>query len=576
MMPVDFLNLLFGTLEASPLWLVFWGRSGTRSFPVSDLPGAATYAMEQGQREDVYFAPGLQGVEPVGRARGEARTVGALPGFWLDLDVAGGAHAKEAAQLPTMEQAKLLLENAPWQPTITVQTGGGFHAYWLLREPWVLDTPELNQAAQLASRNVHRYFIDAGRAMNVHIDNTSPINQVLRPPGTLNHKYPSPFKVVVQDVDVTRRYTVEEIKAGLPAQAVSTDHSATVIYLPGTLPMEDDFPPANLELIEQHCPYMAHCKADAATLIETEWFAQATIVARCQDGEQLFHGRSAPHPGYNPNEAQAKLDQARKYGPRTCVSIRRDLGFTGCDSCPYRDHVKSPIRLGDESPLAQARIVIAKALVDTANDPGAMFTEAALAALVVVADKDMALMMRVREALKKLGIPLKKLEEAMKKQLREAKASGQVYRIEDNHFVMEKITLAGAVDVNLGNFHCVITEEVTRDDGAEKSKRFMLEGFHESGQPLPATEVSVHQFASLNWVLEQYGSQAVIYAGCKDHFRVAIQTCSSDVVHRNLYTHTGWRKIGNEYAYLHGGGALGHDGAVEGIEVDLGEGGLKD
>ncbi len=576
MTTLEFLKLLFGTLEASPLWLVFWARSGTRSFPINDLLGAATYAMEQGQREDVYFAPGLQGVEPVGRARGEARTVGALPGFWLDLDIAGGAHAKEVDQLPTSEQAKLLLEKAPWQPTITVQTGGGLHAYWLLREPWVLDTPELNLAAQLASRNVHRYFIDSGRQMNVHIDNTSALNQVLRLPGTHNHKYNPANQVAVQHVDEARRYTVEEIKAGLPAQAVSTDHSATVSYLPGDLRMEEDFPPANLELIETHCAFMAHCKADATTLSEPEWFAQATIIARCQDGEKLFHERSAPHPGYNPKEAQAKLDQARKYSPRNCVSIYRDLGFAGCDSCPYRGHVKSPIRLGDESPLAQARIVIAKALVDTANDPGAMFTGAALAALVVVADKDMALMMRVREALKKLGIPLKKLEEAMKKQLRETKASGQVYRIEDNHFVMEKITLAGAVDVNLGNFHCVITEEVTRDDGAEKSKRFMLEGFHESGQPLPATEVYVQQFACLNWVLEQYGSRAVIYAGCKDHFRVAIQTCSEDVIQRTLYTHTGWRKLGNEYAYLHGGGALGHDGAVEGIEVDLGEAGLKD
>lgn len=575
MTTLEFLKLLFGTLGAS-LWLVLWGRSGTRSFPISDLSSAAGYAIEQGQSQDIYFAPGLQAVEPLGRARGEARTVGVIPGLWLDLDVAGGAHAKEAAQLPTMEQAKLLLENAPWQPTITIHTGGGLHAYWLFQEPWVLDTSELNQAAQHLSRSFQYYFIDAGHAMGFHVDCTAPINQVLRLPGTRNHKYNPAFQVTIQQADETRRYTVDEIKAGLPAQAVSTELSAKVIYLPGTLPIEEDYPPASQDLIEQHCPFMAHCQADAATLSEPEWFAQATILTRCQDGEKLFHERSAPHPGYNPKEAQAKLDQARKYGPRTCVSIRRDLGFTGCDSCPYRAHVKSPIRLGDESPLAQARIVIAKALVEATNDPGAMFTEPALAALTVVASKDMALMMRVRDTLKKLGIPLKKLEEAMKNKLREAKASGQVYRVEDNRFVMEKVTLAGPVDVNLGNFHCVITEEVTRDDGAEKAKRFMLEGFHESGQPLPTTEVSVHQFACLNWVLEQYGSRAVIYAGCKDHFRVAIQTCSEDVIQRTLYTHTGWREIGDEYAYLSGGGALGHKGLIENIEVDLGEAGLKD
>ncbi|MGE4557444.1 MAG: hypothetical protein AB7D07_11525 [Desulfovibrionaceae bacterium] len=203
MTTLEFLKLLFGTLGAS-LWLVLWGRSGTRSFPISDLSSAAGYAIEQGQSQDIYFAPGLQAVEPLGRARGEARTVGVIPGLWLDLDVAGGAHAKEAAQLPTMEQAKLLLENAPWQPTITIHTGGGLHAYWLFQEPWVLDTSELNQAAQHLSRSFQYYFIDAGHAMGFHVDCTAPINQVLRLPGTRNHKYNPAFQVTIQQADETR------------------------------------------------------------------------------------------------------------------------------------------------------------------------------------------------------------------------------------------------------------------------------------------------------------------------------------------------------------------------------------
>jgi hypothetical protein len=38
---------------------------------------------------------------------------------------------------------------------------------------------------------------------------------------------------------------------------------------------------------------------------------------------------------------------------------------------------------------------------------------------------------------------------------------------------------------------------------------------------------------------------------------------------RTVYTHTGWRKLDGEWAYLHGGGALGATGAVTGVETSL-------
>lgn len=241
--------------------------------------------------------------------------------------------------------------------------------------------------------------------------------------------------IYISDKDSPDQHRVEDIKAVLPAQGTGADPSAEVLYPEGELPLEEDERPANLELIEKHCQFMGHCKVDVATLSEPEWFAYASIVAQCH-GKDLLHKRSAPYPGYNQNDAQAKLVQIRKLGPQTCVSIRRDIGFIGCESCPYRDHVEFPLGLGDENSLAQARIVIANALVDTKSDPGAMFTPDVLAALGVIASQDLPLIMRVRDTLKKQGIPPKTLEQAMKNTFHEAKASGQAYRIEANRFVM--------------------------------------------------------------------------------------------------------------------------------------------
>jgi hypothetical protein len=46
---------------------------------------------------------------------------------------------------------------------------------------------------------------------------------------------------------------------------------------------------------------------------------------------------------------------------------------------------------------------------------------------------------------------------------------------------------------------------------------------------------------------------------------------SGSIPQRRVYTHTGWRKVNGSWIYLHGGGALGPGGPVDGIEVQLPE-----
>src|SRR5262249_28446974 len=42
-----------------------------------------------------------------------------------------------------------------------------------------------------------------------------------------------------------------------------------------------------------------------------------------------------------------------------------------------------------------------------------------------------------------------------------------------------------------------------------------------------------------------------------------------DVPTRTVYAHLGWREVDGRWVYLHGGGAIGEAGAVEGVEVQL-------
>src|SRR4051794_8267495 len=83
-----------------------------------------------------------------------------------------------------------------------------------------------------------------------------------------------------------------------------------------------DFPPAHIELIENGCAWLRHCRDDAGTLPEPEWYGMLSIVGRCENGEQLAHEWSRPYPQYTPEETQRKLTQAlRNAGPRTCEYI---------------------------------------------------------------------------------------------------------------------------------------------------------------------------------------------------------------------------------------------------------------
>ena len=75
----------------------------------------------------------------------------------------------------------------------------------------------------------------------------------------------------------------------------------------------------------------------------------------------------------------------------------------------------------------------------------------------------------------------------------------------------------------------------------------------------------------MNWALDKLGGEAIIApgAGSKDHARFAIQHLSGDIDRRTVYTHTGWRRIGSEWLYLHGDGAIGQEGLCDSLKVKL-------
>jgi hypothetical protein len=129
---------------------------------------------------------------------------------------------------------------------------------------------------------------------------------------------------------------------------------------------------------------------------------------------------------------------------------------------------------------------------------------------------------------------------------------------------------APLIKLPLANFTARITAEIRRDDGVDATREFEIEA--RLGGQTRRLVIAAAQFASMKWVPEHLGARAVIAAGMgiKDQVREAIQLLSTtQMAERTVHTHTGWRKLDGDWAYLHGGGALGATGAVTGVETSL-------
>ena len=128
---VDFLGALYGGLDPfnESSHLLIWADDWrSRWFDaVSGKSAAAKAAIELAQNHDVYFGLGLRPVNfgPPFK-RGGGPHIVAVPGLWLEVDVAHDAHISK--DLPrTDSEALALVARFPERPSIVVHSGHGFH-----------------------------------------------------------------------------------------------------------------------------------------------------------------------------------------------------------------------------------------------------------------------------------------------------------------------------------------------------------------------------------------------------------------------------------------------------------------
>ncbi len=581
-----FLQALYKNIEAQAflnICLKDIKRTGmvAKCFPVQDINNIIAEVITNREHTDVYFEVCLQAEPPVSVKRGNADGVKIVPGFWVDIDILGSNH-KSTKYPKDLEEALKFVCSLPWRASIIVCSGGGIHVYYIFSSPFIIDGEDDRRKIADLSRRVNRYIIGQGEKYGWKIDNTSDLARLLRVPATLNHKSDPAKEVFIIEFDATALFSIEDFQIVLDREEVLDGivEPATPNIVPTISPInitgEDHaYPEADINFIENHCSWAAHCHFDAATLPEPEWFAACSIWSRCKDGRNVAHERSKPYPGYDPAETEKKIDNALKGGSRTCASILSDLSAGQyCSGCFLQGKGKSPISLGNPNPIAQANIKMAKVVVGSQHNPKIAFEDDNLAALALLKIKSKGDYITVTNALKKAGISKGEIRPVLDRFMATHEMSFDDvanYEVVSNCIHMNKATAQGMVLVQLSLFNAIITEEVIKDDGVTSDRHYRIEGSLKNGQPLPTVILPVQEFEAMGWIGKMWGAKAWYSAGAstRDNLRAAITYLSKNITTRYIFSHTGWSKAFGDWVFLSEAGAIGKEGDIDGLTVDL-------
>lgn len=206
----------------------------------------------------------------------------------------------------TLDEQLQQIEAFPLEPSLVVKTRKSLHTYWLIKDGDVA-----------AFRRVQKRL-----AARFHGDRTC-VNEsrVLRLPGFLHCKE-EPVMVECVHFRPELRYTQAELETVLPE--VPDEPAAPVAAtVKGSR--------KGLMLVQHRCVFIQHCRDNAASLSEHDWYAMITNLAVFDGGDQVVHSLSAAYPKYRAAETQEKINHFLESGtkPMTCRTIA-EKGFV----CP--------------------------------------------------------------------------------------------------------------------------------------------------------------------------------------------------------------------------------------------------
>jgi hypothetical protein len=291
-------------------------------------------------KNDVYFGCSTY-VDGTSRTHDNVKEEKAL---WLDIDCGYDKKKNRWKEYQTKDLAIIALRGfcdvtkLP-KPTI-VDSGRGIHVYWTFLEP--IDKAIWKPVAEGLKFLCVKHGLKSDPAC------TADISRILRVPGTSNYKDISePHDVVV--ITVGEHHSFNDLANLIPVH-VTTDVKAKTRRPmdEATKAVMDNKSAKFFKILDRcrkgtGCAQLTHIMAKQAEIDEPLWRSGLSIAAFCEDSETAIHAISKYHPDYNYELTETKANLIP--GPHSCSQFESNRP-TGCDKCPHKGKITTPIQLG--------------------------------------------------------------------------------------------------------------------------------------------------------------------------------------------------------------------------------------
>lgn len=269
--------------------------------------------------------------------------------LFIDLDV-GEGDKKYADKSSALNALVGFLKAVELPPPVIVDSGGGYHAYWVLDR----DVPSLEW------KGYAQKFKDFCLARGLKIDPavTADAARILRAPYTANRKLDEPRATEIlegpfieYDFDVFKNFlgliespaqSTQDILATLP-RGIDKE-----IFDPAKF---DSFEYVFADIVEKSlqddgCGQIKHLLINARTVEEPLWRAGLSVAMRCVDADPSIYLMSEDYPNYDRDETLRKAQQTLNANwAYTCEKFE-GLNPTACQGCARKGHIPSPTHVG--------------------------------------------------------------------------------------------------------------------------------------------------------------------------------------------------------------------------------------
>jgi len=480
-----------------------------------------------------YFAPC-----PRREKKGSADHAAVLVALWVDIDCEGDPGKRE--------RALALLDTFELRPSILIDSGGGWHAYWLLTEPYALTgDAERQHAASLLKGLFAALGGDAGYVKSVA--------SVMRLPELVNTKPERNGAIVtVTRFEPERRYTLAEFEWLAVVPNSPQPMSGTGPH--GQAPL----PRATLDYLSSGASaYRNNALFDAACQFRDAGYAQAEAEAQLVSRYLADGGGEAGRE----REAQATIASVYKRSPRDPLPqpFTRPNQMTPSATIKPND---APIAIS--TPACQQ----VDTLVEQFEQPKAqreMPTAGQVAqAVTACADLDPIAWAVERKRIKAIcgdEVRLSDLDRMYKKAQQETRkatvstgaAPAERYFIEDGCIVHERFTERGKSRSVVASWSGRILECVTSvDDDGQTEHTMRLELIH-TGKSI-TLDVPSELFGDANaltrFIAGRAGGVYTVRAGMNKHLVPALLSLSGEPVQKTTYRFIGWTKVDGRWMYV--------------------------